>query len=126
MGNSCTQLVFEKAIDEPHFSGIYADLCVDLTATFKGKPMSNDPDFRKTLIKAVQDQFQKYNEKGDEDDGETDVIERLCNKDEKIIEFRKKLEAAKENKMTDKEKKIAQSEIVSWEEEIEEKRKKIK
>merc|ERR1711972_102995 len=66
------------------------------------------------------------------EDGDQDVIERLCNKDEKIIEFRKKLEAAKEkaldkeNKMTDKEKKIAQSEIVSWEEEIEEKRKKIK
>ena len=128
--STCTKLVFEKAIDEPHFSGIYADLCVDLTNQFK---RADDLDFRKGLIKAVQEQFQKYNEKSEPDEnGETDVIERLTNKDVRVIEFRIKLVEAKakavdpENKMTDKEKKIAKSEVISWEEEIDERRKKIK
>ena len=110
MLRTCTQLLFEKAIDEPHFSGIYADLCLDLTNQFKraDDERADDLYFRKFLVEFVREQFQNYMEiRKPDENGETDVIERLTNKDAGVIKFRVKLVEAEskaldlENKMSD-------------------------
>lgn len=58
--NSFITRIFEKAVDESFFSGMYADLCYKMASTPKPgdtKPLL--PDFRKTLLNRCQKEFEK-------------------------------------------------------------------
>eukprot|EP00730_Choanoeca_flexa_P005712 TRINITY_DN12005_c0_g2_i4.p1 TRINITY_DN12005_c0_g2~~TRINITY_DN12005_c0_g2_i4.p1 ORF type:complete len:409 (+),score=116.84 TRINITY_DN12005_c0_g2_i4:271-1497(+) len=55
--------VFQKAIDEPFFSKMYAQLCTKCSmATLKGKKEPILPKFRPLLLKACQQKFQQDNQ----------------------------------------------------------------
>lgn len=53
-------LVFEKAIDEPHFSVAYARLCSKLSESLAASEGDNKPLFKKTLITKCQNEFEKH------------------------------------------------------------------
>eukprot|EP00730_Choanoeca_flexa_P005711 TRINITY_DN12005_c0_g2_i2.p1 TRINITY_DN12005_c0_g2~~TRINITY_DN12005_c0_g2_i2.p1 ORF type:complete len:1094 (+),score=387.11 TRINITY_DN12005_c0_g2_i2:75-3356(+) len=55
--------IFQKAIDEPFFSKMYAQLCTKCSmATLKGKKEPILPKFRPLLLKACQQKFQQDNQ----------------------------------------------------------------
>ncbi|KAG4069974.1 hypothetical protein HA402_015198 [Bradysia odoriphaga] len=53
-------LVFEKAIDEPHFSVAYARLCSKLSESLAASESDSKPLFKKTLITKCQNEFEKH------------------------------------------------------------------
>lgn len=60
--NGVISLVFEKAIDEPHFASAYAQLCGKLSESIKTSE-ADDSDkkaFKKTLISKCQHEFEKH------------------------------------------------------------------
>ncbi|XP_014260812.1 eukaryotic translation initiation factor 4 gamma 1-like isoform X3 [Cimex lectularius] len=92
---SVVNLVFEKAIDEPSFSSMYADLCANLQNTKvplnkekKEEGTTNEILFRKVLLVKCQEQFEKT--KGDQ----LDIVTRT-----REIEETKDLEKQKEMKL---------------------------
>lgn len=123
-------IIFEKAIDEQHFSGIYAELCLDLTNHNKkqieeeirradkslvGKQMTEirqklrarnieleTPDFRGEILRSCQQMFEKFSfEVGENGKPKFDD---LLNSDERIKENKaKKQEFVEAKEKHDKE-----------------------
>ena len=57
-------LLFEKALDEPHYSSLYAETCVKLNAEAPNfeEPGSRGTTFRKLLLKKCQEEFENRQE----------------------------------------------------------------
>ena len=109
-------LIFEKALDDDHFSAVYGDLCSDLSThnkevikkacQAKGKDPNDKehikelgiPNFRDTLLRSVQELYEKFSliEEKKTTDGELQGFEKYLAEDEKIINNKKSVEKAKE------------------------------